>query len=216
MQIVGFGMEENFEKVIMLVERVIALVLILLLLPLFLFFVILVRLNIGSPVFFRQDRPGRNCIIFSIVKFRTMLDITNLEGELLSDKERLTKFGQFLRSSSLDELPTLWNVFKGEISFVGPRPLLVKYLPLYTERQSRRHEVKPGITGWAQINGRNSISWEDRLEMDVWYVDNRSLSLDIKILWKTIFRVFKRDGINQEGYATMPDFKGNQNKDNND
>lgn len=209
-------MEENFKKVIMLVERVIALVFILFLLPLFLFIAILVGLYIGSPVFFRQDRPGRNSIIFSIVKYRTMLDTTNLEGDLLSDKERLTKFGQFLRSSSFDELPALWNVLKGEMSFVGPRPLLVKYLPLYSERQSRRHEVKPGITGWAQINGRNSISWEDRLEMDVWYVENRSLSLDIKILWKTIFRVFKRDGINQDGYATMPDFKGNQNKDNDD
>ena len=143
-----------------------------------------------------------------MVKFRTMRDATDSRGQPLPDEERLTKFGKLLRASSLDELPELWNVIRGEMSLVGPRPLLVEYLPLYSPRQARRHEVRPGITGWAQVNGRNAISWEERLEMDVWYVENRSFWLDLRILWMTVIKVFQREGISQDGHATMPHFEG--------
>ena len=189
-------------------QRVLALILIIALLPLLFVLSTLVRLNLGAPIFFKQDRPGKNTRIFTMVKFRTMLDSVDSAGKLLSDKKRLTKFGQFLRASSLDELPELYNIVKGDMVFLGPRPLLIEYLPLYSNVQARRHEVLPGITGYAQVNGRNAISWEKRLDMDVWYVDNRSIWLDIKILFLTIFKVFNRDGINQEGHATMPYFSG--------
>lgn len=169
---------------------------------------VLVKLKIGSPIFFRQQRPGKNGKVFEIIKFRTMLDTSDESGKLLSDAERLTKFGIFLRSTSLDELPALFNVLKGDMSLVGPRPLLVDYLELYSDEQARRHEVRPGITGWAQVNGRNAISWEDKLQLDIWYVDNRSLILDIKILFMTIKKVVKREDISAAGEATMPVFTG--------
>lgn len=178
--------------------------------PVILATAILVRIKLGSPVFFRQTRPGRNGKPFQMIKFRTMLDAVDEQGKPLPDSERMTSFGQFLRSSSLDELPELWNVLKGEMSLVGPRPLLMEYLPLYSEEQYRRHEVRPGVTGWAQVNGRNAISWEDKFKLDVWYVDNRSLWLDVKILFLTVKKVLVRDGISGEGEATMSKFTGNQ------
>jgi lipopolysaccharide/colanic/teichoic acid biosynthesis glycosyltransferase len=199
-----------------LIQKVTVLLLLLILSPILLLLAVLVKLNLGSPIVFRQDRPGKDGIIFTIIKFRTMLDSVNSKGDLLSDEDRLTKFGQFLRSTSLDELPELYNVVKGEMNLVGPRPLLIEYLPLYNNRQARRHEILPGITGWAQVNGRNEIPWEDRLEMDVWYVENHSLWLDMKILFLTVFKVFKRDGINQAGHATMPYFSGTKTKTNDD
>lgn len=166
----------------------------------------LVRIQLGSPVIFRQRRPGRNDAIFEMKKFRTMTDARDCDGRLLPDSARLTRFGRWLRSTSLDELPELWNVLRGEMSLVGPRPLLVQYLDRYTPEQRRRHEVLPGITGWAQINGRNAISWEEKFALDVWYVDNRSMLLDIRILWITIRRVLKPRGISAHGEATMPEF----------
>lgn len=170
--------------------------------------VVLVRAKLGSPVFFRQRRPGLNGRPFEVIKFRTMTDARGADGQLLSDAQRLTPFGRFLRASSMDELPELWNVLKGEMSLVGPRPLLVEYLPLYSVEQARRHEVRPGITGWAQVNGRNALSWEEKFKLDVWYVDNRTLWLDIKILWLTVRKVLVRDGISAAGEATMPRFTG--------
>lgn len=167
-----------------------------------------VRRKLGSPVFFRQTRPGRNGVPFEMVKFRTMTDERGPDGQLLPDSQRLTSFGKFLRSSSLDELPELWNVLKGDMSLVGPRPLLMEYLPLYSAQQARRHEVRPGITGWAQINGRNAVGWGPRLQMDVWYVDRSSVWLDIKILWLTVKYVLARKDINQAGEATMSKFTG--------
>lgn len=167
-----------------------------------------VHRQMGAPVLFRQLRPGRNANSFDLVKFRTMLGAVDAKGNLLPDAERLSEFGKFLRASSLDELPELWNVFKGEMSLVGPRPLLVDYLPLYTAEQARRHEVRPGITDWAQVNGRNALSWEDKFKLDVWYVDNRSFWLDLKILCMTVKKVFLSEGISAEGDATMPRFKG--------
>lgn len=164
--------------------------------------------KMGSPVLFRQIRPGLNGKPFEMVKFRTMKHAMDASGVPLPDSERLTPFGQFLRSSSLDELPELWNVLKGDMSFVGPRPLLMEYLPLYSPEQYRRHEVRPGVTGWAQINGRNSLSWEEKFKLDVWYVENRSLWLDIKILFLTVKKVLLRDGINADGEATMSKFTG--------
>lgn len=164
--------------------------------------------KMGSPVLFRQIRPGINGKPFEMIKFRTMKDAVDAQGNPLPDSERLTPFGQFLRSSSLDELPELWNVLKGDMSLVGPRPLLMEYLPLYTPEQYRRHEVRPGVTGWAQINGRNALSWEEKFRLDVWYVDNRSLWLDIKILFLTVKKVVVRDGISADGEATMPRFTG--------
>lgn len=164
--------------------------------------------NLGSPVLFRQVRPGKDGKPFEMIKFRTMLDAYDEQGEPLPNEQRFTKFGNFLRSTSLDELPGLWNVLKGDMSLVGPRPLLVEYLPLYNEQQARRHEVRPGVTGWAQINGRNAISWEQKFDYDVWYVDNQSLWLDIKILLLTVKKVFVREGISSSETVTMPKFKG--------
>lgn len=182
----------------------------LLLWPVLLVSAVLVRICHGSPIFFRQSRPGLHGKPFKMYKFRTMTDARDREGCLLPDSQRLTRLGQFFRSTSLDEFPELLNVLKGEMSLVGPRPLLMEYLPLYTSEQFRRHEVRPGITGWAQVNGRNAISWEDKFKLDVWYVDNQSLSLDIKILWMTIFKVFQREGVNQEGQATAEKFTGSR------
>ena len=174
----------------------------------FLLVALMVRIKLNSPVLFKQSRPGLNGKIFNVYKFRTMTNECDKNGTLLSDEARLTKFGKFLRSTSLDELPSLWNVLKGDISLVGPRPLLVEYLPLYSTQQARRHEVKPGITGWAQINGRNAISWEEKFDLDVWYVDNQSIWLDIKILWLTVKKVILRDGISQNNHVTMDKFRG--------
>jgi lipopolysaccharide/colanic/teichoic acid biosynthesis glycosyltransferase len=175
-----------------------------------LFLIWQIRRKLGSPVFFRQTRPGLDGRPFMMVKFRTMTDARGLDGLLLPDAERLTPFGRFLRASSLDELPELWNVFKGDMSLVGPRPLLMEYLSLYSPEQARRHEVRPGITGWAQVNGRNTISWEDKFKLDIWYVDNHSLGLDIKILWLTVKKVLARDGINADGDVTMTRFTGSR------
>lgn len=176
--------------------------------PLLLLIALLVRINLGSPILFRQQRPGRHGRPFELMKFRSMTNERDSSGELLPEAERLTRFGRFLRSTSLDELPELWNVLKGEMSLVGPRPLRMDYLPLYSERQSRRHEVCPGITGWAQVNGRNSVGWAERLEMDVWYVENRSFLLDLRILAMTVWKVFRREGVSQEGHVTMEPFRG--------
>lgn len=167
-----------------------------------------VRRKLGSPVFFRQTRPGLDGRPFQMVKFRTMTDAHGPDGRLQPDAERLTPFGRFLRSTSLDELPEFFNVLKGDMSLVGPRPLLMEYLPLYSPEQARRHEVRPGITGWAQVNGRNALSWEEKFRFDVWYVDHRSLWLDIKILWLTVRKVLLREGISAQGDATMPVFNG--------
>ena len=167
-----------------------------------------IRKNLGSPVLFRQTRPGLNGKPFEMVKFRTMKDAVDAQGNPLPDSERMTPFGDKLRSSSLDELPELWNVLKGEMSLVGPRPLLMQYLPLYSKDQARRHEVRPGVTGWAQINGRNAISWEDKFKLDVWYVDNRNLWLDIKILFLTVKKVFVKEGISADGHVTIEPFTG--------
>ena len=165
--------------------------------------------NLGSPVLFRQPRPGLNGQVFEMVKFRSMRDAFDSKGDSLPDIERLTPFGERLRRSSLDELPSLWSVLKGDMSLVGPRPLLVEYLPLYSKEQARRHEVRPGITGWAQVNGRNAISWDQKFKLDVWYVDNQSFWLDVKILFLTVKKVFIKDGISAEGEVTMNKFTGN-------
>ena len=183
------------------------LALLVLCLPL-LFLIWQVQRKLGNPVFFRQTRPGLNGQLFNMIKFRTMTDECGPDGALLPDAQRLTSFGRFLRASSLDELPELWNVLRGEMSLVGPRPLLVEYLPLYSPEQARRHEVRPGITGWAQVNGRNAISWADKFALDVWYVDHRSLWLDVRILWRTVRKVLDSDGISAQGDATMPKFEG--------
>ena len=167
-----------------------------------------IRCKLGSPVLFRQVRPGLDGKPFEMIKFRTMRDAVDAQGNSLPDSERMTPFGSFLRASSLDELPELWNVLKGDMSLVGPRPLLMEYLPLYSPEQYRRHEVRPGVTGWAQINGRNALSWEEKFKLDVWYVDNRSLWLDLKILFLTIKKVVMREGISAEGEVTMPKFTG--------
>ncbi|HHJ3169167.1 TPA: sugar transferase [Vibrio parahaemolyticus] len=167
-----------------------------------------IRKNLGSPVLFRQTRPGLHGKPFEMVKFRTMKDAVDAQGNPLPDSERMTPFGDKLRNSSLDELPELWNVLKGEMSLVGPRPLLMQYLPLYSQEQARRHEVRPGVTGWAQINGRNAISWEDKFKLDVWYVDNHNLLLDIKILFLTVKKVFVKEGISADGHVTIEPFTG--------
>lgn len=164
--------------------------------------------NKGSGAFFTQERPGRNGKIFKVVKFKTMTDERDGEGNLLPDAQRLTRVGRLVRSTSVDELPQLWNIFKGDMSFIGPRPLLVKYLPLYTPEQARRHEVRPGLTGWAQCHGRNTISWARKFEYDVWYVDHLSLATDFKVFWITLMKVLKRDGISAEGQATIQAFNG--------
>lgn len=180
----------------------------LLFLPFFFIITWLIRRNLGRPVFFHQVRPGLNGKPFRMVKFRTMADKRDSSGELLPDEARMTPFGKFLRASSLDELPELWNVLKGDMSLVGPRPLLMEYLPLYTPEQARRHEVRPGMTGWAQVNGRNALRWEEKFKLDVWYVDHPSFGLDMKILWMTISSVLRKSGINQKGQSTMEKFRG--------
>lgn len=178
--------------------------------PLLLVLALLVRVKLGSPIFFRQGRAGRNGQEFKMIKFRSMTDGRDANGNLLPDDERLPRFGKILRATSLDELPELINVVKGDMSLVGPRPLLTRYLDRYTPEQNRRHEVRPGITGWAQVNGRNNLAWEDRFVLDVWYVDNKSLLLDLKILWMTALKVVKRSDVSQDGHATMSEFMGSQ------
>lgn len=177
--------------------------------PILLITAVLIRIKLGSPIFFTQDRLGKDGKVFKMIKFRTMLDAVDKWGEPLPDEERMTSFGQLLRSTSIDELPELINVFKGDMSLVGPRPLLVEYKELYSPEQFRRHEVRPGITGWAQVNGRNTLGWSERFELDVEYVDNYNLFMDIKILFMTVLKVVKRDGISQEGHVTMEKFNGN-------
>ena len=193
-----------------LIEIAVALVALLLLSPLMIIIAILVRWQLGTPVLFRQQRPGLHGNPFCLIKFRTMLDEEAEHPVSPRDAERLPRFGQLLRATSLDELPELWNVLRGDMSLIGPRPLLMEYLPLYTAEQMRRHDVRPGITGWAQVNGRNSLPWEDRFALDVWYVDNRSIWLDTKIVFLTILNVFRRDGISAAGEATMARFTGSK------
>jgi lipopolysaccharide/colanic/teichoic acid biosynthesis glycosyltransferase len=190
-------------------DRLLAAIALVILSPIMVVLAIAIYLRMGSPMVFSQPRPGKNGRIFTFYKFRTMTDERDAKGNLLSDEKRLTAFGQFLRRTSLDEIPQLWNVLKGDMSFVGPRPLMVEYLPRYSPEQARRHQVVPGITGWAQINGRNEISWSEKFQLDVWYVDNWSLWLDLKILVLTIWKVIHREGINQSGHATVEDFMGN-------
>jgi sugar transferase EpsL len=191
-------------------DLIITIALLVILTPLLLLLAVLVRLKLGAPVLFRQQRPGLEGQPFFMYKFRTMTDDRDAQGNLLPDNHRLTPFGAFLRSSSLDELPELFNVFKGEMSLVGPRPLLMEYLPRYTPEQMRRHLVQPGITGWAQINGRNAISWESKFALDLWYVDHQSFWLDSKIIVITLLKVFQREGINQTGQVTVQKFMGSQ------
>ena len=191
-------------------DIVISLCALIALMPVLLVVALLVRINLGGPVLFRQQRPGLKGKPFFMLKFRSMTDARDEQGQLLSDEKRLPKFGQVLRSTSLDELPGLLSVLKGDMSIVGPRPLLMEYLPLYSAEQARRHDVRPGITGWAQVNGRNTLSWERKFEFDVWYVDNRSIWLDIRIMWLTFLKVIRRADINQQGQATMERFKGSQ------
>jgi lipopolysaccharide/colanic/teichoic acid biosynthesis glycosyltransferase len=191
-------------------DIVIACMLLIVLSPIIFLVALLVRWNLGSPVFFRQNRPGLDGNIFQMIKFRTMLELTDSKGEVMGDDCRITHLGKFLRSCSLDELPELWNVIKGEMSLVGPRPLLVEYLPLYNETQKRRHAVKPGITGLTQINGRNALAWNEKFDLDVWYVDNHSLWLDVKILLLTIKKVLIREGITSDGSITAEKFGGNE------
>ena len=198
-------MQQRIKRVL---EFIIALIGLILVSPILLIVAILVKTKLGSPILFRQQRVGLNGEIFEMVKFRTMRDATDLEGNPLPDEERLTKFGQLLRKTSLDELPELWNVLKGEMSLVGPRPLLVEYLPLYSKEQMKRHHVRPGITGYAQVNGRNNISWKKKFELDVYYVENFSLWLDVKILFQTVAKVLGQADINQEGNVTMEKFNG--------
>jgi lipopolysaccharide/colanic/teichoic acid biosynthesis glycosyltransferase len=191
-------------------DIIFSIIILLLFSPLIVIIGLQVYRKIGRPVLFIQSRPGLDGNLFNMVKFRTMLNTVDEKELLLDDSKRLTPFGKFLRSSSLDELPEFWNVIKGEMSIVGPRPLLVEYLPLYSNKQLRRHNVRPGITGWAQINGRNNISWEEKFDMDIWYIDNQSIWLDIKILLLTLKKVVERDGISKEGEATMTKFTGSK------
>ena len=180
------------------------------LMPVIVVIAVVIRRKLGAPVLFRQVRPGRGGQPFEMIKFRTMRDAVDAQGLPLSDAERMTKLGAFLRASSLDELPELWNVLKGDMSLVGPRPLLMEYLPLYTVHQYKRHDVRPGVTGWAQVNGRNSLTWAKKFELDVWYVENRNIWLDAKIIFLTFQKVIKRDGISADGEATMSKFTGNE------
>ncbi|CAK2009174.1 Uncharacterized sugar transferase EpsL [Vibrio crassostreae] len=196
-------------------DFIVSLTALIVFLPIIAFVAWKIRKNLGSPVLFRQTRPGLNGKPFEMVKFRSMKDAVDANGNPLPDDERMTPFGDKLRSSSLDELPGLWNVLKGDMSLVGPRPLLVQYLPLYNKEQARRHDVRPGITGWAQINGRNAISWEEKFALDVWYVDNRTLWLDIKILFLTVKKVFVKEGISAEGHVTIEPFMGSSHQGNN-
>jgi len=198
----------SYRLVKSVLDRLIAAIALIILSPVMLVVAIAIYINIGKPIVFTQPRPGKDGRIFTFYKFRTMSDRRDSQGNLLPDEERLTAIGQFLRKSSLDEIPQLWNVLKGDMSFVGPRPLLVRYLERYTPEQARRHEVKPGITGLAQVKGRNAIGWEQKFQLDVWYVDNWSLWLDLKILLLTVLKVVQQEGINQEGYVTSEEFKG--------
>lgn len=191
-----------------IITQISAAILLLFLLPLLLVLAWKIKQEIGRPIFFRQLRVGKDGKPFQMIKFRTMLDVCDKNGEPLADSERMTSFGTFLRSTSLDELPELWNVIKGEMSFVGPRPLLLEYLPLYSKEQARRHDVTPGITGWAQVNGRNAISWEERLKLDVWYVENRTVVLDLKIIFLTVWKVLIKENISAEDDVTMSKFTG--------
>jgi len=195
-----------------IIDRLLALILLILFSPVLIITALLIFWKMGSPIFFRQKRPGLYEKIFGIYKFRTMTNEEDENGELLPDEQRLVGVGEFIRSVSLDELPQLFNVLKGEMSFVGPRPLLVEYLPLYNEEQKRRHHMKPGITGWAQINGRNAISWEQKFKYDVWYIENQSFWLDMKILWLTFQKIIKRSDISSSSSVTMEAFKGNNNE----
>ncbi|MGM0926537.1 MAG: sugar transferase [Pseudomonadota bacterium] len=192
------------------IDAAAALVGLMVLAPVLLIIALLIRLKLGSPVLFRQVRPGLHGKPFEMIKFRTMLDAYDEHGQPLPNEQRLTRFGKLLRSTSLDELPELWNVLKGDMSLVGPRPLLMEYLPLYSKHQARRHEVRPGVTGWAQVNGRNAISWEEKFDYDVWYVDNQSLILDLKILLMTVKKVFVREGIAHQNNVAMPRFEGSK------
>lgn len=193
-----------------LLDVLVSLAALIVLSPLLLLTALLVARNLGNPALFRQVRPGLNGRPFTILKFRTMKDASDEQGNKLPDSERLTPFGKKLRSTSIDELPELINVLRGDMSLVGPRPLIMEYLDRYSERQARRMEVRPGITGWAQVNGRNTVDWNDRFEMDVWYVENRSLWLDARILWLTVLTVIKREGVSADGHVTMPEFMGSQ------
>jgi lipopolysaccharide/colanic/teichoic acid biosynthesis glycosyltransferase len=195
-------------------DLILSITALVLLLPVIIVVSLFVRIRLGAPIFFTQERPGLNGKIFKMIKFRTMLDASDKHGNQLPDEQRMTAFGAFLRSASLDELPGLFNVIKGDMSLVGPRPLLVQYLPLYNKEQARRHKVRPGITGWAQVNGRNAISWEDKFSFDVWYVDNQSFWLDLKILVLTVKKVFIKEGISADDHVTMPFFTGKNNMDN--
>ena len=196
-----------------LLDIVVSVILLVVLSPLIAVLAILVRLKLGKPVLFKQERPGLHGRLFNLYKFRTMRDLVDRDGRSLPDEDRLTPFGRFLRSSSLDELPEFFNVLKGEMSLVGPRPLLVAYLERYTPEQARRHTALPGITGWAQVNGRNALSWEDKFRLDVWYVDHQSFWLDIKILLMTLWKAIKREGISAPGSATAPEFMGSPDKE---
>ncbi|WP_062766879.1 sugar transferase [Sphingopyxis terrae] len=195
-----------------LFDILLVIVLLPVLLPVIAIVALLVRRRMGSPVIFRQQRPGLYGQPFEMLKFRTMRDAVGPDGRPLADAERITHLGRFLRASSLDELPELWNVVKGEMSLVGPRPLLIDYLPLYNTEQARRHEVRPGVTGWAQVNGRNALTWEQKFALDTWYVDNRSLWLDVRILFSTVAKVLKREGVSADGEATMPKFVGTRSQ----
>ena len=195
-----------------LLDIIIASIALILLSPLYAFVAYKVKKNLGSPVLFRQVRPGLHGKPFEMIKFRTMKDAVDEQGNPLPDSERLTPFGQMLRSTSLDEMPELWNVIKGDMSIVGPRPLLMEYLPLYSPEQAKRHDVRPGMTGHAQVNGRNAIRWEEKFKLDTWYVENQSIWLDFKIMFKTVHKVLAKDDISAEGDATMPKFTGNMKK----
>jgi len=189
-------------------DFIVSLIALILFAPVFLVLAILVRINLGSPVLFSQKRPGKNGRIFTLWKFRSMVDARDAVGQLRTDAERLTRFGQWLRASSLDELPELWNILCGDMSLVGPRPLLIEYLPLYSAEQARRHEVRPGLTGWAQINGRNALSWEEKFRLDVWYVEHRTFWLDLKVIGLTVVKVLRRKDVSAAGEATMTRFTG--------
>jgi sugar transferase EpsL len=189
-------------------DFVVAFMLIMLLWPIMMIIVILIRIKLGSPILFKQQRPGMHGKPFIIYKFRTMKQLADKNGKLLDDSLRMTGLGTFLRKYSLDELPQLFNILKGDLSLIGPRPLLMEYLPLYSKEQTRRHDVRPGISGWAQVNGRNAVSWEEKFQYDVWYVDNQSFLLDMKIMWMTLIKVISSEGVTQEGSVTMEKFRG--------